>query len=227
MTGLDELRAALTEPPPVAFTPIDVEAVIRRGGRKRRVRRLSAAGATVFAFVCVLGCVVTGAHLLRSPAASPVTTLAVAAGQPAYGTAVRLSAVVDTNVVDAEGSVVLFFTSAPARPDSAPYQLVLGHRTPTGLTADVAAGPRADSPGFHAVTAGRPGRDVPLYGYYSGQASRIAAEVGNLMVTADTYRLAQPPVTVFWFPKRDRELLTAPDSVPVNAYDESGNPLTK
>ncbi|MFI5606424.1 hypothetical protein [Amycolatopsis sp. NPDC051903] len=221
MTDLDDLRGVLAEPVPVEFAPVDVATVMRRGGRNRRLRRLGAAAATVVALVGV----VAGAQLLRAPAAPPVTTLSVAASVPEARAAVPIGPVVGTKVLETEGEVVLFFESAPAEPGASPYQLVLGHRTGSGVVADLAAGPRAASDGFHALTAGRPGRDVPLYGYYSGTAARITAEVGGLMVGAETRRVEELSVTVFWFPRKDVRLLGGESSYPMNAYDAAGDRL--
>ncbi|MEV4597881.1 hypothetical protein AB0K15_10795 [Amycolatopsis sp. NPDC049253] len=224
MTDLEELRGVLAERPAVEFTTVDLAGVMRRGRRRRRLRRLPAAAATV---VVLVGAV-AGAQLLRTPGSPAVTTLAVTAAQPERRTAAPIGEVVGTKTVDPEGEVVLFFEHTPAGPDASPYQLVLGHRTGDGgITAELATGSRANSPGFHALTAGRPGQDVPLYGYYSGPATRITAQVDGLMYSADTQRVGALAVTVFWFPRRDTTVLGGIATVPMNAYSAVGDSLPK
>lgn len=51
MSDLDRLRDAMAEPPPQPFAPVDVERVMRLGGRRRARRRLLAGAAMVSAFV--------------------------------------------------------------------------------------------------------------------------------------------------------------------------------
>ncbi|WP_326835560.1 hypothetical protein VSH64_11630 [Amycolatopsis rhabdoformis] len=223
MTDLDDLRGVLALPPAVAFDAVDLAGVMRRGRRRRRLRRLSAAAATVVVLVGV----VVGAQLLRPPAEIPVTTLAVSAARPEHGAAAPIGAVVDTGVQDPAGEVVLFFQSTAALHDSSPYELVLGHRTPGGVTAELATGSRAGFPGFHALTAGRPGQDVPLFGYYTGPATRITAEVGGLMYGADTGRVETLSATVFWFPRRDAAVFGGASTLPMNAYSAVGDALPK
>ncbi|MEU4670206.1 hypothetical protein AB0F91_20005 [Amycolatopsis sp. NPDC023774] len=223
MTDPEALRGVLAEPPAVEFTAVDLADVMRRGRRRRRVRRLSAAAATVVVLVGV----VVGAQLLRTPDSPAVTTLTVTAAQPERRAAAPIGEVVGTKVEDPEGEVVLFFERTPTGPDTSPYQLVLGHRTGEGITAELATGSRASSPGFHALTAGRPGQDVPLYGYYSGPAARITAEVGGLLYSADTQRVEALSVTVFWFPRRDTTVLGGIATVPMNAYNTVGDSLPK
>ncbi|MFF4592263.1 hypothetical protein ACQPXB_23860 [Amycolatopsis sp. CA-161197] len=223
MTDLEALRGVLTEPPAVEFSAVDLAGVMHRGRRRRHLHRLSAAAATVVVLVGV----VVGAQLLRTPDAPAVTTLAVTAAQPEQRAAAPIGDVVGTRIVDPEGEVVLFFERTPALPDSSPYQLVLGHRTAGGVTAELATGSRASSPGFHALTAGRPGRDVPLYGYYSGPATRITADVNGLMYGADTQRVDALAVTVFWFPRRDTTVLGGITTLPMNAYSTVGDSLPK
>lgn len=223
VTDLEALRGVLAEPPAVEFTAVDLANVMRKGRRRRRVRRLSAAAATVVVLVGV----VVGAQLLRTPDSPAVTTLAVTAAQPEQRAAAPVGEVVGTKIVDPEGEVVLFFERASAGPDASPYQLVLGHRDGDGITSELATGSRASSPGFHALTAGRPGRDLPLYGYYSGPATRVTAEVGGLMYGADTQRVEALAVTVFWFPRRDTTVLGGISTLPMNAYSAVGHALPK
>ncbi|MGW4489684.1 hypothetical protein ACWEOE_38350 [Amycolatopsis sp. NPDC004368] len=223
MTDLGELRGALASPPGVEFAAVDLADVIRRGRRRRRVRRLSAAAATVVA----LAGVVVGTQLLRTPAAAPVTTLTVTAARPEQRTGAPIGPVVGTKVLEPEGEVVLFFVSAPAGQGTSPYELVLGHRVTGGLLADLATGARANSPGFHALTAGRPGRDVPLYGYYSGPATRITAEANGLRYGAETQRVEALGVTVFWFPLRDAGALGGMSTLPMYASSATGESLPK
>ncbi|WIX76468.1 hypothetical protein QRX50_34075 [Amycolatopsis carbonis] len=223
MTDLEALRGVLAEPPPVEFSAVDLADVMRRGRRRRRLRRLSAAAATVVVLVGV----VVGAQLLRTPGAPAVTTLAVTAAQPERRAAAPIGEVVGTKIEDPEGEVVLFFERAPAGPDSSPYQLVLGHRKGDGITAELATGSRSSAPGFHALTAGRPGRDLPLYGYYTGPATRITAEVGGLMYGAEAQHVEALAVTVFWFPRRDTTVLGGIVTLPMNAYSAAGDSLPK
>ncbi|MEV6899579.1 hypothetical protein [Amycolatopsis sp. NPDC051372] len=223
MTDLEELRGVLAEPPAVEFTAVDLANVMRRGRRRRRVRRLSAAAATVVVLVGV----VVGTQLLRTPDSPAVTTLAVTAAQLEQHAAAPVGEVVGTKIVDPEGEVVLFFEATPPQPDSSPYQLVLGHRTAGGVTAELASGSRSNAPGFHALTAGRPGRDVPVYGYYLGPATRITASVDGLMVGADTRRVEALGATVFWFPRRDDHYFGGEASLPMNAYDTEDDALPR
>lgn len=203
MTDLDSLRAALAEPPTEAFAEVDLARVMRLGRRRRRCRRLATVTVTLAAVAAVAGMVV-GVQEWRAPlpptAGAPP---AAAPGPPTMADDLQVGEVIGTGAVDQQGEVVLYLRAfAPDQYLPAtqvrPYQLVLGHRTAKGVTADLVAGARVATQGFHALTAGRPGRDVPFCGYYAGPARRVVAEAGGLVYTAETVVVAEAGVTVFW-----------------------------
>ncbi|SEO89400.1 hypothetical protein [Amycolatopsis saalfeldensis] len=230
MTDLDGLRAALAEPPAEAFAAVDVARVMRLGRRRRRYRRL-ASGAAALAAVAAVAGLLAGVQQWRAPAPPAIgAPPAVLPTPPTTSDSRQIGAVIGTGAVDADGEVVLYLRAfEPDRylpaPEVRPYELVLGHRTPKGVTAEVVAGSPAGVPGFRALTAGRPGRDVPFYGYYAGPARRVTAEAGGLIYTAETAVVDQAGVTVFWFPRKDTKPLAALPALPMNAYDGQGGRL--
>jgi hypothetical protein len=230
VTDLDGLRAALAEPPAEAFAEVDVARVMRLGRRRRRYRRL-ATGAVALAAVAAVAGLLAGVQQWRAPAPPAIgAPPAVTPGPPTTSDSRQIGEVIGTGALDDEGEVVLYLRAfEPDRylpaPQMRPYELVLGHRSPQGVTVDVVAGSRAVTQGFHALTAGRPGRDVPFYGYYAGPARRVTAEAGGLVYTAETTVVGQAGVTVFWFPRKDIKPLAAFPSLPMNAYDGKGRRL--
>jgi hypothetical protein len=229
VTDLDGLRAALAEPPAETFAEVDLARVMRLGGRRRRYRRL-ATGTVALAAVAAVAGTVVGVQAWRAPSPPAVGAPPTAAPGPSTAfDALRIGEVINTGAVDEDGEVVLYLRAFdPDRYQAGPaaqYQLVLGHRTAKGVTADVVAGSPALTQGLHSLTAGRAGHDVPFYGYYSGPARRITAEAGGLVYTAETSVVPQADVTVFWFPRKDAEPLAALPALPMYVYDGDGRRL--
>jgi hypothetical protein len=230
VTDLDGLRAALAEPPAEPFADVDLARVMRLGRRRRRYRRL-ATGASALAAVAAVAGLLAGVQQWREPAPPAIgAPPTVTPGPPTTSDGLQIGDVIDTGAVDDEGEVVLYLRAfepdqyLPA-PAVRPYQLVLGHRQGKAVTADVVGGSRVPTQGFHALTVGRPGRDVPFYGYYAGPARRVTAEAGGLVYTAETAVVDQAGVTVFWFPRKDVKPLAAFPALPMNAYDGKGRRL--
>ncbi|WP_328609629.1 hypothetical protein OG943_11045 [Amycolatopsis sp. NBC_00345] len=230
MTDLDGLRAALAEPPAETFAEVDLARVMRLGGRRRRYRRL-ATGTVALAAVAAVAGTVVGVQQWRAPSPPAVgAPPAATPGWPTTSDGVQIGEVIDTGAVDKEGEVVLYLRALdPDRyqpgPEAGRYQLVLGHRAGKDVTADVVTGSPGVTEGFHALTAGRPGRDVPFYGYYAGPARRIIAEAGGLIYTAATSVVEPAGVTVFWFPRKDAGALAALPALPMYVYDGDGHRL--
>lgn len=222
---LEALRSALTASPG-QFGEVDVDLVMELGARKRAHRRMGVVGGAMTAVVALTGTAFGVAQLREGPlpassltVATPETVMSVPAPPPEF--------VVPSGARDSDGELVLVLRQVlPADGDTVPYRLSLGHRDAVGrVTEETTTGPHAASAGFHALTAGRPGRDLPLYGYYTGPATRITAQVHDVTVTAQTEVLPGVDVTVFWFPVRHAGLFDGAPWVPLHAYDAKGHRL--
>jgi hypothetical protein len=219
MTDLEALRSALTAVPAGQFGKVDVDRIMELGARKRAHRRMGVVGGALTAVVALTGTVFGVAQLREGPppslaVASPETVTTTPASPPGI--------VVTTGASDSGGEIVLVLQQGTLSGTVA-YGLSLGHRDASGrVTEEMATGLREASQGFHALTAGRPGRDLPLYGYYAGPARRITAQVHDLTVTAQTAVLPGLDVTVFWFPTRHTGLFGDAPWVPLYAYDANG-----
>jgi hypothetical protein len=222
MSDLEALRSALTAPPG-QFGKVDVDRIMELGARKRAHRRMGVVGGAMTVVVALTGTVFGVAQLREGPppslaVATPETVVSIPAPPPEF--------VVPTGARDSDGEMVLVLRQGLPVDGTVSYGLSLGHRDAVGrVTEETATGPRAASQGFHALTAGRPGRDIPLYGYYAGPATRITAQVHGLTVTAQTMVLPDLDVTVFWFPLRHADLLDGAPWVPLYAYDANENRL--
>jgi hypothetical protein len=219
MSDIEALRSALTATPG-RFGKVDVDRVMELGARKRAHRRMGVVGGAMTVVVALTGTVLGVAQLREGPppslaVATPETVVTTPAPPPGI--------IVTTGAGDSDGEIVLVLHQGTL---SAAYGLSLGHRDASGrVTEETATGPHEVSQGFHALTAGRPGRDLPLYGYYAGPATRITAQVHDLTVTAQTAVLSDLDITVFWFPTRHTDLLDGAPSIPLHAYDLKGHRL--
>jgi len=222
VSDLDRLRDAMAQPPAQHFAPVDVERVMRLGGRRRARRRLLTGAAVLLTLVVVAGSVI-GVQLYRNAQAS--TAVTVAAPHPAAVGAVPFGAVVDTGVVDNQGHAVLFFARVR---DTAQYQLVLAHKAADGKITPVSA-EDADftGDGFHGVTTGHPSSFLPLYGYFIGSVQQFKATYQGDELSVLDQPVPELNVTVFWAaPKYDAEDITAASVVRLSAFDADGNLLT-
>jgi hypothetical protein len=222
MSDLEALRSALTAAP-AQFGEVDVDRIMELGARKRAHRRMGVVGGVMSAVVAVTGTVL-GVGQLRE---GPPTSLAIATPETGVSSpAAPPGTVLDTGARDSGGEIVLVLRQGILSTSAVSYGLSLGHRDAAGrVTEETTTGLRVASPGFHALTAGRPGRDLPLYGYYAGPATRITAQVHDLTVTAQTAVVPGSDVTVFWFPTRHTGLFGDAPWVPLYAYDATGNRL--
>lgn len=192
MTELEDLRAALREPPDYAPRPLDLGAVMTTGGRIRRRRRLATGAAGGLA---VLALLVGGNAVLQRPDPGP----GPAAVQPAAG-----RTVVRTGIKDGTGEWVL--VEKPVVLDTNPevtFGIMLGRSIdggePVGGVMSNEVEGSDSAPGFHAVQ-GRmdvDGHTNPTFGYYAGPAAKITATVDGVTVTLDQAPL-RDGIQVFW-----------------------------
>jgi len=251
MTELEELRDAMESPPDFVPIALDLNQVMVAGGRIRRRRRATIAGASGVAVVTLL---VVGGQLTNlgsapaahQAAAPPAPSGPVPSGPVPSGlvpSAINSSApgilgtVVETGRwVDGRQWIVYVETTDPQRLN-ATMTLVLG-RSKTGYIDDFQhvivssdPGDARMSPGFHAVRPGTviDGRTTPAFGYYAGDAARISARntvTGKTVeahVTAWSGFGARDKTQIFWF---DFEGSGKPVTLTgLTAYDKSGNKL--
>jgi hypothetical protein len=217
MNDLDDLKAALNEPPGFAPRPLDLAAVMTTGGRIRRRRRL-AIGAT--AGLAVVALLVGGNVLVQRTAPDGRGSLPVAA-QPAPSTPTSTGAapsVIRTGLITGGGEWVLYVKPIQdeAIPD-ATFGLMLGRSINGGepvdavMTNETTGSDKA--PGFHAVQGGMEidqGRSL-TFGYYVGPAAKITAKAGKKKLTAGQAPL-NGSIQAFWFDAGDLEDLTAYDA---------------
>jgi hypothetical protein len=224
VSDLDRLRDAMAEPPAQHFAPVDVERVMRLGGRRRARRRLLTGAAMLLAFVVVAGSVI-GVQIYRS--AQAPTAVSVAAPHPAALDAVPFGTVVDTGVIDSEGHAVLFFAHVRDATGTAKYQLVLAHKAADGKITPVSADDvDFTGDGFHGVTTGHPRSFLPLYGYFVGSARLFKATYQGDPLSVLDQPVPELNVTLFWaVPKYDAEDITTASVVQLSAFDADGNLL--
>jgi len=224
VSDIDRLRDAMAEPPRQPFAPVDLERVMRLGGRRRARRRLLTGAAVVSAFLVVAGTLV-GVQIFRgsqapasiSVAAPPRATLEV----PPFGT------IVDTGVVDNQGHAVLYFARVHRPGGASGYQLVLAHKAGDGTITPVSA-EDADftGGGFHGVATGHPVSFLPLYGYFSGSVHRFTATYQGEELAVFDRAVPELNVTLFFAaPKASAEDISTASVVQLAAYDTAGNLL--
>ncbi|GAA3437219.1 hypothetical protein GCM10018954_068320 [Kutzneria kofuensis] len=206
------------------FAPVDVERVMRLGGRRRARRRLLTGAAAVLALVIVAGSVI-GVRIYRDSQAP--TTITVAAPHAVTIGMAPVGSVVDTGVVDHEGHAVLYFAHVRDASGAARYQLVLAHKAADGTLTSVSADD-ADftGDGFHGVTTGHPRSFLPLFGYFIGPVRQFKATYEGDTLSVLSQPVPELNVTVFWAaPKYDAEDINAASVVQLSAFDADGNLL--
>lgn len=210
MNDLDELRAALREPPGFAPRPVDVGAVLAAGGRIRRRRR------SVVAAALVLVLAVGGALVLRPERRAPV--LPVTPPPQAQG---QLGELVETGI----GQYVIYIKRAGGE-RGVPWGVAMARRLDNGWVADARIGYArpgdARTPGFHGLHAPlTPG--VPVFGYYAGRPARVTVHHAGHVVTARQAPWSEDPaVTLFWF---DPALAGTPKVQTFRAYAADGSEM--
>jgi hypothetical protein len=209
---------------PQHFAPLDVEQVMRLGGRRRARRRLLTGAAMLLAFMVVAGSVF-GVQIFRDAQEGHVVT--VAAPRAAATDVVPLGTVVDTGIADADGRAGLFFAHVRDAAGVAKYQLVLAHKADGKLTPTLTIDAALSGDGFHSVTTGHPSSYVPLFGFFVGPVQHFKALYGGNPMPVDGARVPElNNVTVFWaLPKYDAEDLNATSVVQLSAFDDQGNLL--
>jgi hypothetical protein len=207
MTELDDLKAALHEPPDFAPRPLDLAAVMSTGGRIRRRRRLAVGAAGALAVLVLL---VGGNAVLQRPDTGNGTVAAAT------------ETVVRTGIEADDGEWVLY--AKPVVLDGNPdvtFGVMLGRSIAGGEPVDAVMSNEVEgsglAPGFHAVE-GRMDTEagtIPTFGYYAGPAVKITAEVDGVTVTLDQAALSDG-IQVFW---------VAGDVKDLTAYDSEGRKL--
>ncbi|MFC0434768.1 hypothetical protein [Kutzneria buriramensis] len=224
MNEVDRLREAMAQPPGEQFAEVDVQQIMRRGGRLRLRRRLLTAAGAVAVLAAVAGSVI-GVQLYRDgQASSPVS---VAAPPVATNDAVPATPVLDTQVVDPTGNAVLYFSHGRNAAGVATYRLVLAHKDAAGkLTPVLATDADLTGGGFHNITTGHPGSFLPLFGYFVGPVAQIKAMYRDQPAQVMWKQVPELNVAVFWLPpKNGLEDVDANSSVQLDAFDAQGNGL--
>jgi hypothetical protein len=159
---------------------------------------------------------------------TPPKSTAKPTGQPV---AAPLGSVISTGIKAPGGELVFYLTKIDVAelPDihfgvMAALRGPAGHLTP-GVLSNETEG-TDDAPGFHAIEGSIASNGVaaPEFGYYSGPAAKITAQVGGRTVRAQQAAWSQDPrIVVFWF---------APSAVPagqeptaLTAYNAAGRKL--
>jgi hypothetical protein len=229
MNDLDDLKAALNEPPDFTPRPLDLAAVMTTGGRIRRRRRL-AIGATAGLAVVVL--LVGGNVLVQRTApdgrgglpvaAQPATTQPSAAqpttAPPSAAPTDSSPSVIRTGLAVGDGEWVLYAKPIddPAIPKIT-FGLMLAYAVDgEGPNDEVMANENSGSdkaPGFHAVQGSMEINDkvTPTFGYYVGPAAKITAKSGRKTLVAKQAPL-DDKIQAFWFDAGNLENLTAYDA---------------
>ncbi|MFI9449420.1 hypothetical protein [Amycolatopsis sp. NPDC052450] len=248
MTDLETLRSALREPPAEEFAEPDLGAIMTKGRRIRRRRRLATgAGGVAATLVTVL--VIVGAVALKgsssdqqplppaasapAPPSAPIPapaspTITEAPSEQPFGEAIPLG-------VKGEGGRELvlyaFAIDEPQMPDVR-FGLQVAYRNQTGdydaLLASNEFKGSDRSFGFHAVDGGDviQGTFVPVFGYFAGPAARITSTVRGKPVEAKAIPWSEDPsIVLFWFDGAQVE--SAGVLTPLIAYDAKGQRLTK
>ncbi|MEV6908225.1 hypothetical protein [Amycolatopsis sp. NPDC051071] len=252
MTDLETLRSALREEPAEEFAAPDIAAIMTKGKRIRRRRRLvTGAGGVAATVVTVL--VIVGAVALREPArqpealppaasaSSPSPSLSpssfpasTATTAPPYPRAQPLGDVIPLDV-EGEGDrkMVLYATAfdEPTLQDiqfglNVAYQNDDGTFDGLYMTNETRGSDR--SFGFHATGGGTLVRNtfIPVFGYFAGPAVRITSTVRGKPVEARTAVWSEDPsVVIFWF--EGSQVQSSNVLTPLTAYDAKGQRLTK
>lgn len=224
MSDIDRLRDAMAEPPAQPFAPVDIDRVMRLGGRRRARRRLLTGAAVVSAFLVVAGSVV-GVQVFRD--AQVPASISVAAPPPATAEVRPFGTIVDTGVVDNQGHAVLYFARVARTTGPAGYQLVLAHKSADG-TITPASAENADftDGGFRGVATGHPVSFLPLYGYFTGSVRQFKATYQGDELSVFDRAVPELNVTLFWAaPKSSAEDITTASVVQLAAFDAAGNLL--
>jgi hypothetical protein len=219
VSDIDRLRDAMAEPPAQPFAPVDIERVMRLGGRRRARRRLLTGAAVVSAFLVVAGTLV-GVQIFRGSQAP--ASISVAAPPRATAEVRPFGTIVDTGVVDNQGHAVLYFARVPAG-----YQLVLAHKAGDGTITPVSA-EDADftGTGFHGVATGHPVSFLPLYGYFTGAVHHFKAFYQGDELTVLDRVVPELNITLFWaVPKSTAEDVSTASVVQLGAFDAAGHLL--
>jgi hypothetical protein len=214
MNDLDDLRAALHEPPGFTPRPVDLATVMRTGGRIRRRRRLTVGATTGLAVVALL---IGGNVLVQRTTPDDRGGFPIAA-QPSTALSSSAAAapkVIRTGLTESGGEWVLY--PKPINEAAIPqttFGLMLGWSVKGGEPVDAVMANESSgfdrSPGFHAVQ-GRMEIDqgvTPTFGYYVGPATKITAKAGSKKLTAEQAPL-DDSIQVFWFDAGNVKNLTA------------------
>ena len=224
MNDVERLREAMAQPPAERFAEVDVQQVMRVGGRRRMRRRLVAGAGAVLALVVVAGSVF-GVQIYRDAQDGKAVT--VAAPHTAATDAAPFGSVIDTGIVDGQGEAVLYFAHVRDAAGTGEYELVLAHKTADGkLTPALTTAAVLGGDGFHSVTTGHPGSFVPLFGFFIGPVQHFKAVYAGDPLPVIGQRVDELNVTVFWAqPKYDAEDINVASVVQLAAFDAQGNLL--
>jgi hypothetical protein len=214
MNDLDDLKAALTEPPDFTPRPLDLEAVMTTGGRIRRRRRLAVGATAGLAVVALL----VGGNVLAHRTTPDGRGGQPVAAQPDAKQPDTTPPVISTGLPAGSGEWVLY--PKPIREAAIPditFGLMLGVAVEGNELVDAVMSNETEgsdkAPGFHAVQK-RMEIDqgvTPTFGYYVGPAAKITAEVRGKTVTASQSPL-DDSIQVFWFDADGIEDLRAYDA---------------
>jgi hypothetical protein len=199
---------------------------MRLGARMRTRRRLFVAGGALG----VVAAVLIGVGSLGFGGTDPAQPILITVGQPADPAATRDGDVIPTGVHTGGGEYVLYFVSGYTQfnrlsqpmPGSG-YGLTLGYRDRDGVVSPVTTTGSIDlTEGFHSITLGV----VPLFGFYSGPATRVVVTSGGRTAGAHTAKWSSNPgIVVFWFTP-DQGITNEPKAdFDITAYDSHGHAL--
>ncbi|WP_436497928.1 hypothetical protein [Actinokineospora sp. HUAS TT18] len=230
MSDLESLRAALREPPPTAFSPIDLDRVMAEGSRLRRRRQLRVVGGSVAVVATVTAVAVVGAAWLRpsasvevgtpptisstSPPATTPPTATEDVGNQVLGELVR------TGTADSAGELVFYFHDL----GQGRFGVSGARRAADGTIVDRYATNETvghdKAPGFHGASVAFETGRIPAFGYYSGPAAKITAKIGGKTVQAHQAAWSlDPSIKVWWFDYSTTE------PTKLAAFDAAGKPL--
>jgi len=238
MNDIDDLRAALRQPPAEPFAEPDLARIMADGGRIRRRRKLLNTTGALAAAAAVVAVVVFAVQLrqpapIAQPALPPPTVSSTTVPSETAPQRQALGDVVLTGIRSGSDELVIYAVpiDEPIRPDIH-FGLMVGYRNAQGsLTSLLMSNETVTSDrsfGFHATDGGENlGRGlIPVFGYFAGPAAKITTTVhGATMVAKQAQWTEDPTVVIFWF-----DLADVPSSqslTPLVAYDAKGNRLTK
>ena len=237
MNDLDDLRAALRQPPEEPFAEPDLARIMKDGARIRRRRRLVQTGGAVAAAAAVV-LVVVFAVQLRQPAPHAIppaasATLQVSPPSTTSRAPRPLGDIIATGIRMDSGEFVLYpyaIDEPKALPDIH-FGLMAAVRDADGRITPVMAANETrgldTAFGFHGTSGGDPDvGPLPVFGYFAGPVARITTTVDGRAVAAHLRTwTTEPDVVVFWFDPavvKDARAIT-----PLVAYDKTGKRLTK